>query len=515
MTTTLGAIDLPFDEAIAFLRQKANVTSENYTDVWGKANVKSFTVAGASTQALVDDFRREVAKALEQGTSLQEFRKSFDAIVEKHGWAHTGKPGFRSRIIFETNLGMAYSAGRYAQQTEPDTLAAFPFWQYVHSGAQHPRLEHKSWDGKVLRADDPWWGAHYPPNGWRCGCRVRPLSARGLARQGKSGPDEAPPVSYVEHTNRKTGEVYRTPKGIDPGFDYNVGQEWTGRAPQIPANATLKPKTTLSARPVPAPVQKPASPTPPRDPDAELVSVLPAAPPTIGMPIPQPPMALPKPKQAIAKGVPEAPAASPSPAPAPPAPVALASEPGAIAVKTEADLGTADRLLHQDFKAWGRRLTAEESWGLELYKGSGYRLMNQHLRGQSDGSSYMPSIRALDAALSRAKLKRPVTVHRGVPLGTAWDDLQVGQTIRDPGFLSTSLSPRTAESFSSAGVHVEIRLPKGYAGGAYVNRIPDVKHPEFEFLIRPGAPFRVIERSGSRIVVEPVRGGRRRSPKLD
>jgi len=231
MTTTISALDMPFDEAIAYLRNKTNMTSEHYTDVFQRANATGFTVAGAGTKALVEDFRREVARALETGTSLNEFLKSFDDIVARHGWAHTGTPGWRATIIYETNLSMAYSAGRYAQQTEPETLAAFPYWQYVHSGAQHPRLEHLAWDGLVLRADDPFWDSHYPPNGWRCGCRVAPVSERSLSRQGKSGPDPAPAIETREWSNPKTGEVHQVPKGIDPGFDYNPGKQWQNSQP--------------------------------------------------------------------------------------------------------------------------------------------------------------------------------------------------------------------------------------------------------------------------------------------
>ena len=170
--------------------------------------------------------------------SLNEFLKTFDDIVARHGWAHTGTPGWRATIIYETNLSTAYSAGRYAQQTEPETLAAFPYWQYVHSGAQHPRLEHLAWDGLVLRADDPFWDSHYPPNGWRCGCRVAPVSERGLSRQGKARPDPAPEITTREWTNPKTGEVHNVPKGIDPGFDYNPGKQWRNSLPS-PANAPI------------------------------------------------------------------------------------------------------------------------------------------------------------------------------------------------------------------------------------------------------------------------------------
>ena len=162
---TVRAIGLPPREAIAFLRQKTNVTTQSYLDVWAEAHSRAFMVAGAATNALVQDFRR-----------------AFDGLVTKHGWQHTGTPGWRARIIFETNLSTAYSAGRYAQATEPDTLAVYPYWRYVHSGALHPRLQHLAWNGRILLASDPWWSAHYPPNGWRCGCRVEVVSARGLKR---------------------------------------------------------------------------------------------------------------------------------------------------------------------------------------------------------------------------------------------------------------------------------------------------------------------------------------------
>lgn len=225
-STVASALDLPFDEAIDFLRQKVNTTSTGWTDVFGRANTRAFTVAGAATDALVEDFRTEIAKALEQGTTLQEFRGAFDEIVRKHGWEHTGRPGWRSRVIYETNLSMAYSAGRYAQQTEPETLLAFPYWQYVHSGARHPRKQHLAWNGLVLAATDPFWDWAYPPNGWGCGCRVRPLSETRLRRQGRTGVDEAPERIPTQTVVKRTGEVLKGSLGVDPGFDYNPGKAW-------------------------------------------------------------------------------------------------------------------------------------------------------------------------------------------------------------------------------------------------------------------------------------------------
>lgn len=242
---------LPFREAIAYFAGKLNTTTTHWTDVWRTAHARAFMVAGAATEALVADFREEVTRAIEQGTTLAEFRQGFDEIVRRHGWVHNGSAGWRSRIIYETNLSMAYSAGRYAQQSDPAALAAFPYWQYVHSGARHPRRQHQAWNGLVLRADDAFWQTHYPPNGWRCGCRVRPLSARGLARQGRDGADPSPTIEYRDWTNPRTGETSRVPLGIDPGFDYAPGAAWRGQA-AIPEGAVLRPPPGRWPPPAPA-----------------------------------------------------------------------------------------------------------------------------------------------------------------------------------------------------------------------------------------------------------------------
>lgn len=235
MTTDAEAVGLKFNEAVQYFRQKANVTSTHWTDVWRKANARAFTVAGATSEALVADFREAIDKAILKGTTLAEFRKDFDAIVKKHGWEHNGAPAWRAKVIYETNLSMAYSAGRYAQMTRPSVLEGFPYWQYVHSGSLHPRLQHLAWDGLCLRADDPFWDTHWPPNGWHCGCRVRPMSKYDLERLGKSGPDEAPPIQTRPWINKVTGDVHQVPVGIDPGFDYNPGKAWKApvKAPDV------------------------------------------------------------------------------------------------------------------------------------------------------------------------------------------------------------------------------------------------------------------------------------------
>ncbi len=221
---------LPFDEAIRFFRGKENKKSLAWTDFWQEQHDKSFVVAGAMRDELVADFRAAIDQAISEGTGLAAFRARFDEIVQKHGWSYNGSRGWRSRVIYQTNMQTAYQAGRYAQLTDPDQLRLTPYWQYHHSDfVAEPRLEHKRWSGLVLSADDPWWETHYPPNGWGCRCYVTAITERQMRRLGKAGPDTAPPLNEREVTAGKTGPNPRTvtvPEGIDPGWAYTPGRSW-------------------------------------------------------------------------------------------------------------------------------------------------------------------------------------------------------------------------------------------------------------------------------------------------
>jgi hypothetical protein len=223
---------LPFPEAEAFFRQKVNVPSAVWADILGGAHARAFTVAGATKEGMLTDFRGEIDKAITDGTTLQDFRKGFDGIVDKYGWAYKGGRNWRTKVIYQTNLNTAYAAGRYAQMTDPDLLRVRPYWQYCHvEGETCPRPEHLAWNGLVLRHDDPWWSTHYAPNGWGCRCYVKTLSAGDLKRMGKSGPDKAPPEEMrAASLNTSAGPItIQVPKGIDPGWGYSVGEANQGK----------------------------------------------------------------------------------------------------------------------------------------------------------------------------------------------------------------------------------------------------------------------------------------------
>lgn len=221
--------DLPFEEAIAFFRQKLNLPTATWTDIWQAMHTRAFVVAGAIKADLIQDLRNAVEQAIAEGTTLATFREAFDETVSKHGWSYVGGRNWRSRLIFETNIRTSYAAGRWKQMNDPDLLKLRPYLLYRHGDSRYPRPQHLAWDGLVLPADDPWWKTHYPPNGWGCKCRVFSISKRELKAMGKTGPDRAPNDGSYEWTDKRTGDVHTVPAGIDPGWAYNVGEktDWT------------------------------------------------------------------------------------------------------------------------------------------------------------------------------------------------------------------------------------------------------------------------------------------------
>jgi hypothetical protein len=193
-------------------------------------HARAFVVAGAMRDDLLSDLRAAVEKGIAGGT-IADFRKDFDRIVQERGWNYKGGRSWRTRVIYDTNLRSTYQAGRFKQMKE--AAVTRPWWRYRHNDAStRPRVQHLSWNGLILRHDDPWWSTHFPPNGWGCKCFTETLSDRDLKRLGRNGPDQAPPVQWREVTVGEKGpnpRTVRVPEGIDPGWGYNPGEAAWGR----------------------------------------------------------------------------------------------------------------------------------------------------------------------------------------------------------------------------------------------------------------------------------------------
>lgn len=267
MTVSHGS--LPFKEQIDYFRGKVDLPTRSWTDIYSAEHDYAFVVAGAVKRDLLADLRRAVETSIANGTTLEQFRKDFDQVVGKHGWQYNGGRGWRTNVIWETNLRQSYNAGREAQMADPELRKRRPYGLYRHGDSAHPRPMHLSWNGTTLPLDDPWWSTHNPQNGWGCKCKKFMLSARDVERQGlKIGP--APEIEWEDRVIGKNSpegpRTVRVPKGIDPGFEYAPGRSRLSDA--VPPMRAHDPLPELGSKPASAhgaglPNRRPSAPLPP------------------------------------------------------------------------------------------------------------------------------------------------------------------------------------------------------------------------------------------------------------
>lgn len=94
-------------------------------------------------------------------------------------------------LVFHTQVMQAYGAGRWAQMTAPDVIAARPYRQALTAEDERVRPEHRPIDRVVWRADNPAFANVATPYSWRCRCIQRTQSAADV--EGMPIAEDLPP----------------------------------------------------------------------------------------------------------------------------------------------------------------------------------------------------------------------------------------------------------------------------------------------------------------------------------
>lgn len=135
-----------------------------------------FTPDAFKTAIETNLFQFSASKTLSEVQQLNEaFRKStgwYDFL--KHAREISGE--FNEtwlRTEYDTALLTAESSALYYRLIAQKDI--FPYWEYVTMNDGKVREEHLKLHGLVLLATDQIWDKIWPPNGWNCRCRVKPL----------------------------------------------------------------------------------------------------------------------------------------------------------------------------------------------------------------------------------------------------------------------------------------------------------------------------------------------------
>lgn len=221
-TASVQAFGVKATQAIANLRGKLPLATDRWDDLLGPIHAKQFTVAGAPLD-VVKDIHTALIKALDEGQTLSQFRKDFDATVQRNGWAYKGQRGWRTALIYNTNMQSAYMSGRWQQIV--DNVDRRPYLEYRAVKDSKTRPQHMVLDGTILPVTHSFWSQYYPPNGWNCRCTVRSYSYEEMVAAGKYVSTE-PKIKYWDVLTKEGEIIDRIPMGIDRGWDHNVGESW-------------------------------------------------------------------------------------------------------------------------------------------------------------------------------------------------------------------------------------------------------------------------------------------------
>ena len=254
-------------QALDYIKNKKLHPAFSYKDVWNEEHATAFTVPKAMQLDVLSDIKGAVEKAIEKGTTFEQFKKELKPTLMQKGWwgkremtdPLTGETittqlgsDRRLKTIYSTNLRSAYQKGQYDRTMESDL---HPYLMYRLGASVHHREQHLRWNNIIRPKDDPIWNSIFPPNGYGCLCYTVAVTQARKEKYEHDGvpaynPDTqktvrvpvqttAPKPNYKNYFNERKGTLERIPEGIMPGFNWNQGQ--------IGRNFSLLQTTSLKA----------------------------------------------------------------------------------------------------------------------------------------------------------------------------------------------------------------------------------------------------------------------------
>jgi len=216
------AVSLGMKEALEYWKLKVPVNQSEFYGLSEQYRVNAFTVSGLGSMDLILDMYKSLENALQNGTSLGEWKKSYSSLWEQKGW--TGKSAWRVDNIFRTNIQTAYNVGRYKQMQR--VVEIRPYWMYDAVNDSRTRPTHYALNLKVFPHDHEFWDIFYPPNGFRCRCTVQTLSKRQVEQRELQIEKLNPYGGLIEPVDPKTNEkMPARPLMPDRGFEGNPAKQ--------------------------------------------------------------------------------------------------------------------------------------------------------------------------------------------------------------------------------------------------------------------------------------------------
>jgi len=443
--------------ALRYIQNKKLAKGFSYKDIWNEEHATNFTVAKAMQMDILKDFKDAVEAAIAEGQTLEQFKKGLEPTLQAKGWwgkkemvdPLTGKTvsaqlgsDRRLKTIYDTNLRSAYQEGRW-ERAQAST--AHPYLMYRVGPSKSHRKEHLAWDGLVLPKDDPWWNSHYPPNGWGCKCWTMAVSEARKQKLEETG------ISVPSSVDGKPGYTVEV-KTQAPKEKYtSFINERKGTVERVPVGVDPAFNWNVGkGRNVEALREKIEG--------------------TKKLLIGDTPDFLPIPEAMADEGI--------------------------------------QNFQKQSNKVF-KLLNKNEKTAVDYYTmGEAYEI-NEYLAKNGKGfvkGIFSKEIKNIDSAIEKFHLESDILTYRGTE-SSFYKDIRVGDIIKEKVYYSTSALKSVAMNiaeYKKNPIIAEVRIPKG-SKGLYIGENTSYHGgDQYEFLLKRGTRYLVIEKSDAHIILEVV-----------
>jgi uncharacterized protein with gpF-like domain len=155
----------PLERAIrAFANREDIIRKPDFIKLDEATRARSWTVARIKRLEVLNDLYGEMMRTIADGGGYRDWIDSMNETMDRRGW--TGLEPWHQHLVFEQNVNMAYTAGRYDQMRS----AGIKRWRKLPSTSVNPRPDHAALDGRIFTAD-----VSPPPWDFGCQCEWEPV----------------------------------------------------------------------------------------------------------------------------------------------------------------------------------------------------------------------------------------------------------------------------------------------------------------------------------------------------
>ncbi len=177
-TTELSLFNV-FNSSKAFLAKRMAMPTADLQQLAKTFDTPALLVlqkATARNEAALQSFVRNIH---ERNLHVREGKKVLAGGFQILGISPPGisdkQKHFQLETIYRTQTQMAYGAGQWEVEQDPDIDELIWGFEYVTTDDDRVRPTHAGLDGVKLPKGDLFWQHNTPPNGWNCRCQRIPL----------------------------------------------------------------------------------------------------------------------------------------------------------------------------------------------------------------------------------------------------------------------------------------------------------------------------------------------------